>query len=132
MSVIWKPKHRSHINVPAPRTVIKRPIPDSGLRVFGQWITTYNWRPVLEASGVQNKTDTLLRDSRRAAGLRPPYQAAEVHIHWQAMDHWSHQEAPGSKTTSIPAVEILQKQDCQHNQAGKEVIHHLQTFLGCI
>ena len=59
MSVIWKPKHHSHISVPASRTVIKRPIPDSGLRVFGQQITTYNWCPVLEVSGVQDKTGAL-------------------------------------------------------------------------
>ena len=28
----------------------KRPVPDPGLRVFGQRITSYDWRPVLEAT----------------------------------------------------------------------------------
>ena len=35
----------------------KRPLPDPGLRVFGQWITSYDWRPVLEASEVYDKTE---------------------------------------------------------------------------
>ena len=37
----------------------KRPLPDPGLRVFGRWITSYDWRPVLDASGVHDNTESL-------------------------------------------------------------------------
>ena len=33
-------------------------MPDSAIRKFGQWITAYDWRPVLDATTAQDKTTT--------------------------------------------------------------------------
>ena len=33
-------------------------MPDSAIRSFGQWITDYNWPPVLDVSDTQSKTNT--------------------------------------------------------------------------
>ena len=33
-------------------------MPETAIRKFGQWITAYDWRPVLDATTAQDKTTT--------------------------------------------------------------------------
>ena len=56
-TVIWKPTGQARYP-PKNRIIHLQPITDSAVRSFGQWITSCNWRPVLEASTAQAKTDT--------------------------------------------------------------------------
>ena len=53
-SVLWRPE-AGYKTKSTTETVISRSMPDSAVRRFGQWITAYDWRPVLEASGAQAK-----------------------------------------------------------------------------
>ena len=45
-TVLWEPEI-SKLPQPASVSVTSRPMPDSAIRKFGQWITAYDWRPVL-------------------------------------------------------------------------------------
>ena len=56
-TVPWKPEI-SKLPQPASVSLTGRPMPDSAIRKFGQWITAYDWRPVLDATTVQYKTTT--------------------------------------------------------------------------
>lgn len=55
-SVLFQPDS-THRPVPTTQSVTTRPMPDSRIRAFGQWITAYNWRPVLNSTSTQDKTD---------------------------------------------------------------------------
>ena len=122
MSAIWKPKYRSQISVPAPRTVIIN-------APAGPWAACVwpvdNFLRLAPCAGRQRsegQNGHLLRDPPPAAGPCPPRQAGKLRILRQAMDHWSHQEARDPETTSIqawlyPFLEILQKQGFQRHKA---------------
>ena len=56
-TMIWK-RTAQACYPPKKRIIHLQPITNSAVRSFGQWITSYNWRPVLEASTAQAKTDT--------------------------------------------------------------------------
>ena len=45
------------------KTLITRPLLESGMRTFGSWIQNLDWHQVLETSGTQNKADAFLRHS---------------------------------------------------------------------
>ncbi|KAI8481991.1 hypothetical protein Bbelb_402920 [Branchiostoma belcheri] len=54
-----QPKARMIINETRTKTV--RPMPDSQIRTFGQWIVSHQWSEVLTAADVQSKTDNFYR-----------------------------------------------------------------------
>ena len=56
-TVLWEPEI-SKLPQPARVSVTSRPMPDSAIRKFGQWITAYDWRPLLDATTAQDKTTT--------------------------------------------------------------------------
>ncbi len=56
-TVLWKPTSDSRQTGPK-QTLHTRPITDSATRSFGQWITAYDWKPVLDATSTQAKADT--------------------------------------------------------------------------
>ena len=58
VSILWSPRARWAMTPPVTTAVERRAMPDSSIRRFGQWITTYDWQPVLDATDTQSKTDT--------------------------------------------------------------------------
>ena len=56
-TVLWEPEI-SKLPQPVSVSVTSRPMPDTAIRKFGQWITAYGWRPVLDAATAQDKTTT--------------------------------------------------------------------------
>lgn len=47
------------------QSVLVRPLPDSKVREFGQWITTYSWNDVLAKIEVDSKLESLSKISTR-------------------------------------------------------------------
>ena len=56
-TVVWKPSVQRP-NPPVKQTHHLQPTTDSATRSFGKWITSYNWKPVLDASTTQKEVDT--------------------------------------------------------------------------
>ena len=53
-AVWWQPQPR--LQMPnKTKQVVVRPLPDSSIRAFGQWITSHNWREVLQCDNVEIK-----------------------------------------------------------------------------
>ena len=56
--VLCRPDLHGRIR-PTSQTRLSRPMPESAIHTFGQWITAYNWKPVLDCSSAQEKADHL-------------------------------------------------------------------------
>ncbi|CAH1245972.1 Hypp7619 [Branchiostoma lanceolatum] len=75
--VLLKPKHQLVTNKTTKRET--RPMTESNLRSFGQWITQYQWDDVLEAQGTQNKTSTFYRILTQAIDTHFPSKVVKTH-----------------------------------------------------
>ncbi|CAH1245962.1 RET [Branchiostoma lanceolatum] len=75
--VLLKPKHQLVTNKTTKRQT--RPMTESNLRSFGQWITQYQWDDVLEAQGTQNKTSTFYRILTQAIDTHFPSKVVKTH-----------------------------------------------------
>lgn len=56
-TVLWEPDATFKTRATTV-SITSRPLPDSSIRQFGQWITAYDWRPVMDATDTQTKTST--------------------------------------------------------------------------
>ena len=77
MTVIWKP---TSLKIPSlARTVSRRSMPDSAIRIFGQWITSYNWRPILDHITTQVKVHTFHEIMLEQLNKHLPLKQVKIH-----------------------------------------------------
>ena len=86
-SVLWRPKARSMINIPPPSATYKRAMPDSAIRSFGRWISSYSWKPVLDATSTQAKADTFYSILEQQIEAHFPSKKCKIiNCIWQTLD----------------------------------------------
>ena len=56
LTVLWEPRNQ-HLPSKQMRTVSFRPMRDSSVREFGQWVSSFDWKDVLEAESAHQKAD---------------------------------------------------------------------------
>ena len=69
-TVLWEPEI-SKLPQPVSVSVTSRPMPDSAIRQFGQWITAYDWRSVLDATA-QDKATTFYNTMQQQVDIHFP------------------------------------------------------------
>ena len=66
LSILWRPEPTHAATPPAPVTRSYRPMPDSALREFGQWITKHPWTEVLGEEDVHTKWNNYITTTMEA------------------------------------------------------------------
>jgi len=77
-AVWWHPRGipRKHNKA---RTVVTRPMPDSKVREFGQWIVSHEWTEVLTMDSVDSKTEAFYNTLGEAIDKYFPQKRTKVH-----------------------------------------------------
>ena len=78
ISVLWRPAPTTSVQT-SPVTRYHRPLPDSGMREFGQWITRHPWTEVTEAENVNDKWGNYVATTTQAFHRCFPVKKIVVH-----------------------------------------------------
>ncbi|KAI8483142.1 hypothetical protein Bbelb_391610 [Branchiostoma belcheri] len=76
--VLLSPKHQKVENKVTKREI--RPMKDSGIRSFGQWVTQHHWNEVTQAKTTQEKTPAFYRTLNAAVATHFPAKVIRLHV----------------------------------------------------
>ena len=76
--VMWMPVKNTETRNTIRKKIV-RPLPDSGLRAFGSWITNHTWEDVLQADNPSTKCDMFLKEIQSHLELHLPPKI--IHFH---------------------------------------------------